>query len=91
MTHWVAVKRILQYLKGTLDYGLTIRPYKSLEIAFADSDWTGCPDDRKSTSGCLVFLGSNLISWCLKKQSIIARSSIEAEYRGLAMVTAEVV
>jgi hypothetical protein len=91
-THWVAVKRILRYLKGTLDYGLSIQPSNKMEInAFADSDWASSPDDHKSTSGYLVYLGDNHISWCSKKQSTVARSSTEAEYRGLAMVTAEVV
>jgi hypothetical protein len=59
--------------------------------AYADSDWAGCPDDRKSTTGYLVFLGQNLISWTSKKQTMVVRSTTEAEYRGLAMVTAEVV
>jgi Reverse transcriptase (RNA-dependent DNA polymerase) len=90
--HWAAVKRILRYLNGTIHFGLTIRPSSSLEItAFSDSDWARCPDDRKSTTGYLVFLGSNLISWSSKKQSTVARSSTEAEYRGLATVTAEVI
>jgi Reverse transcriptase (RNA-dependent DNA polymerase)/gag-polypeptide of LTR copia-type/GAG-pre-integrase domain len=90
--HWVAVKRILRYLKGTINYGLTIMPSTSLTLhAYADSDWAGCPDDRKSTTGYLVFLGQNLISWTSKKQTTVARSTTEAEYRGLAMVTAEVV
>jgi hypothetical protein len=59
--------------------------------AFADSDWAGCSDDCKSTSSYLVYLGDNLISWCSKKQSTVARSSTEAKYRGLTMVTVEVV
>jgi hypothetical protein len=57
IVHWAAVKRILRYLKGTLDYGLTITPSSSL-TAFTDSDWGGCPDDHKSTTDYLVFLVS---------------------------------
>jgi hypothetical protein len=92
LSYWSAVKRILRYLKGTLEYGLTIQPCSTFNIhAFADSDWAGCPDDRRSTFGYLVFLGNNLISWSSKKQSTVARSSTEAEYRGLVMVTTEVV
>jgi Reverse transcriptase (RNA-dependent DNA polymerase) len=92
LSHWSAVKRILRYLKGTLEYGLTIQPCSTFNIhAFADSDWAGCPDDRRSTSGYLVFLSNNLISWSSMKQSIVTISSTEAEYRGLAMVIVEVV
>ncbi|WP_353802598.1 Ty1/Copia family ribonuclease HI, partial [Acinetobacter baumannii] len=45
--------------------------------------------DRKSTSGFLVFLGPNLISWYTKKQPKVSRSSTEAEYRALALLAAE--
>jgi Reverse transcriptase (RNA-dependent DNA polymerase) len=89
--HWMAVKRILRYLKGTVAHGLAIQLSSSPTInAFADSDWAGCPDNRRSTTGYLVYFGSNLISWISKKQHTVAISSTEAEYRGLAMVTAEV-
>jgi Reverse transcriptase (RNA-dependent DNA polymerase) len=90
--HWGVVKRILCYLKGTLHHGLYLQSSDNLTIhAFANLNWAGCPDDRKSTTGYLVFYGNNLISWCSKKQSTVACSSTEAEYRGLVMVTAEVV
>ncbi|XP_019154248.1 PREDICTED: uncharacterized protein LOC109150719 [Ipomoea nil] len=89
--HWGLVKRVLRYIKGTLDYGLRLTPSSSSRIhAFSDSDWAGCPIDWKSTSGFAVYLGSNLISWLSKKQHIVARSSIEAEYKALADVSAEV-
>jgi hypothetical protein len=82
--HWAAVKHILRYLKGTIDHGLSIQPSSSVTInAYADSDWAGCLDDRKSTTGYLIFLGSNLISWISKKQSTVAHTSTKAEYRGL--------
>lgn len=50
---------------------------------YNNSYWASDPYDRKSTSGSCVFIGFDLVSWSAKKQSLIARSSVEAEYRGL--------
>uniref|UniRef100_A0A3Q7I545 Reverse transcriptase Ty1/copia-type domain-containing protein n=1 Tax=Solanum lycopersicum TaxID=4081 RepID=A0A3Q7I545_SOLLC len=62
------LKRILRYIFGTLDRGLLIRS-GDLELrGFSDSDWANDKNDRKSTSGFLIFLGPNLISRCTKKQ-----------------------
>nr|XP_028945261.1 uncharacterized protein LOC114819790 [Malus domestica] len=87
--HLQAVKRILRYLKGTLDAGLWFTPGSQCLTAWSDADWAGCPVDRRSMSGYCVFLGPNLISWSAKKQCTIARSSTEAEYRPLANTVAE--
>jgi hypothetical protein len=76
MIHWTAVKRILRYLKYTLRLGLKIhRSMSMLVSAFSDADWAGCIDDRRSTGGFAVFLGSNLISWSARKQATVSRSS----------------
>jgi hypothetical protein len=80
--HLTAMKRILRYLQGTPDYGLLLRQSSS-------SDWVGCPDTRRSTSGYAVFLGDNLISWSVKRQTVVSRSSAEAEYRAVANSVAE--
>uniref|UniRef100_A0A3Q7GIG1 Reverse transcriptase Ty1/copia-type domain-containing protein n=1 Tax=Solanum lycopersicum TaxID=4081 RepID=A0A3Q7GIG1_SOLLC len=83
------LKRILRYICGSLGHGLLIRP-GDLELrGFSDSDWANDKNDRKSTSGFLVFLGPNLISWCIKKQPKVSRSSTEVEYRTLALLAAE--
>lgn len=89
--HWSAVKRILRYIQGTVSLGLKInRSASTLISAFSDADWAGCVDDRRSTGGFAVFLGSNLVSWSARKQATVSRSSTEAEYKALANATAEV-
>jgi hypothetical protein len=78
--HLATMKRTLCYLWGTLDYGLLLRCSASFELTvYTDADWAGCPDTRRSTSGYAVFLGTNLISWSLKRQNIVSRLSAEAE------------
>jgi hypothetical protein len=88
-THWVAAKRVLRYLNGSPNHGLYYTKSNLQINAFCDSDWAGCPDDRRSTTGFAVFLGDCLIAWSAKKQAVISRSSTEAEYRALSLTTAE--
>ncbi|GMP39325.1 hypothetical protein CsSME_00010198 [Camellia sinensis var. sinensis] len=87
--HYVGVKRLLRFIKGTISHGLTCIPSSFDLHAYSDSNWAGDLVDRKSTSGYCVFLGSNLISWLAKKQATIPRSSTKAEYISLAHTTAE--
>ncbi|CAN6563652.1 unnamed protein product [Malus baccata var. baccata] len=88
-SHVVAVKRILRYLSGTLDYGLHFKPGQLHLQAYSDADWASDPNDRRSTSGHVVYFGSSPISWASKKQHIVSKSSTEAEYRALAITAAE--
>ena len=88
--HWVAVKRIFRYLKGTQQYGLLYSKSDSSNcVGFSDADWGGDLDDRKSTSGYLFQVGGTAISWRSKKQTCVALSTAEAEYIALASAVQE--
>eukprot|EP00253_Pinus_taeda_P030370 PITA_30370 len=79
--HWQAAKRILRYAKGTKRFGIlyNVSEHSDL-VGYTDSDWAGSVDDRKITSGYVFHMGSVVISWASKKQSIVALSTAEAEY-----------
>ncbi|CAL0315968.1 unnamed protein product [Lupinus luteus] len=83
-SHMQAVKRILRYLKGSLDFGVLLPTSSGQEnhsiYGYSDADWSGDKDDRKSTSGYLFKLGEASISWCSRKQNSVALSSYEVEY-----------
>ncbi|XP_059068330.1 uncharacterized mitochondrial protein AtMg00810-like [Cryptomeria japonica] len=84
-SHLNAVKRIFRYVQGTLDYGLWYpRTNDFTLVGFTDSDWAGCLDDRKSTSGAAFFLGDCLVAWHSKKKDCVTLSTAESEYIVLA-------
>ncbi|XP_039804895.1 uncharacterized mitochondrial protein AtMg00810-like [Panicum virgatum] len=88
--HAGMLKRILRYIKGTPSLGIHLRATTSTTLtAYLDTDWAGCPDTQRSTSGFCVFLGDSLVSWSAKRQMTVSRSSAEAEYRGVANPVAE--
>ncbi|GJR67710.1 ribonuclease H-like domain-containing protein [Tanacetum coccineum] len=88
--HFTALKRILHYVRRTIDHGLQLHVSSTSQLtAYTDADWAGCPVTRRCTSGYCVFLGDNLLSWSAKRQVTLSRSSAEAEYRGVANVVAE--
>ena len=89
-SHLAALKRLLRYVRGTIDFGLVLHRSRSTElVVYTDADCAGCPDTRRSTSGYAVFLGGNLVSWSSKRQPVVSRSSAEAEYRAVANGVAE--
>ena len=71
----------MRYLKRTKDYMLTYRRSDILEIiGFSDSDFAGCQDSRRSTSGYIFMLAGGAISWKSAKQTLIASSTMAAEF-----------
>ena len=90
--HWVGVKRILRYLKGTHSYGLVFSGSDGCELyGYSDGDWAGCSDSRRSTSGYVFRVGDATVSWSSKKQRTVARSSTEAEYVSLSYASQEAI
>ncbi|GJR05907.1 ribonuclease H-like domain-containing protein [Tanacetum coccineum] len=88
--HLSALKRILRYVCGTLDYGLQFFSSSTTDlVAYSDADWAGCPTTRRSTFGYCMFLGNNLLSWSSKRQQTLSHSSAEAKYRVVANAVAE--
>nr|GEX98523.1 ribonuclease H-like domain-containing protein [Tanacetum cinerariifolium] len=89
--YFLALNRILRYVHGTLDYGLQLFSSSATDlVAYSDADWAGFLTTRRSTSGCCVFFGNNLLSWSSKRQPTLSYSSGEAEYCGVANTVAEI-
>ena len=85
--HINAVMRILRYLKSVLGKGVLFTKNVDCQSvdAYSDVDWAGAIDDIRSTSGYFTFVGGNLVTWRSKKQNVVARSSVEAEFRGMTL------
>lgn len=88
LNHLTATKRILRYIKGTLDYGLKFNKFEGNELfGFCDSNWARSFDDSRSTSGLCFSFGNAMFTWNSRKQDIVAQSSTEAEYVAVASAT----
>lgn len=84
---WNELKRIIKYLKGTVELKLKlscIETEGSTFFGYADADWAENRDERKSNSGYVFMVNGGVISWCCRKQSCVALSSTEAEFISLA-------
>ena len=86
--HWIALKRVLIYLQGTITYALRISAVDDQTlVAYCDADWAGDRSDRKSTTGVLLRLGSSSLTWKSMKQTSVALSTTEAEFIAMAEAT----
>jgi hypothetical protein len=90
--HWVGVKKALRYCQGTKDFMLKYRRSDNLEVVgYTDADFAGCVDSRKSTSGYIYMLSGGAISWKSFKQSLVAASTMQAEFVACYEATGQVV
>jgi len=90
--HLDAVRRILRYIKHTLQCGIFYEAKSPLQVhGYTDADWAGNVLDRRSTNGFMFSFGSGAVSWSNKKQPTFGLSSMEAKYKSVAIVACEVV
>ncbi|KAL0416181.1 UNVERIFIED_CONTAM: Retrovirus-related Pol polyprotein from transposon RE1, partial [Sesamum latifolium] len=86
-SHMEVALHLVRYLKGCPDRGLFFPSSNSFAVsAFCDADCAGCVDSRRSLTGYCIFLGDALIYWKTKKQTTVAQSTVEAEYRSLGTI-----
>lgn len=78
--HWIAAKRVLKYLSWTKHYGIHYGRTKDEIVGYTDADWAGDHIERKSTGGFAFMYTGAVFAWSSKRQSIVAASSMEAEY-----------
>ena len=95
VTHMQAAKRVLRYLNGTRDLKLTYSRPEEAKLnqlwGYVDSDWAGCVDSRKSTTGYVLMFNGAAVSWKSKRQNVVALSSAEAEFMAASALVQEVI
>ncbi|XP_028806362.1 uncharacterized protein LOC114761201 [Neltuma alba] len=80
LNHYKAVKRVIRYIKGTLDYGIRYKRNQVFKLeGCSDLEWGGSLDDMKSTFGYCFILSFGVFSWSSKKQEVVAQSTAETE------------
>ena len=82
-THWMAMRRVLGYLKHTQDYALHYKTYLAVLEGYSDANWITGSNETKSTSGYVFTIGGGAVSWKSSKQTCIARSTMESEFIAL--------
>ncbi|KAH9670424.1 hypothetical protein KPL70_016984 [Citrus sinensis] len=89
--HWIAVKRILRYIRGTSDVALCYGGSEFTVRGYVDSDFAGDLDKRKSTTSYVFTLAGAAISWVSKLQIVVALSTTEAEYMATTQACKEAI
>lgn len=89
--HMDAAIKLLRYINSNPGQSILLASSSAAALkAYCDSDWATCPMSRRSTTGFCILLGSSPISWKTKKQSVVALSTAEAEYRSMAVASCEI-
>ena len=88
-SHLTAARRVLRYLKGTINYGIKYEKSGNARLTgYSDASWA---DDRRSTSGNVFLLANGPVSWFSKKQATVSMSTAESEYVALSQAAQEAV
>ena len=87
--HWKALERVLRYLKGTANYGIHYTGHPKVLEGYSDSNWISDADEIKATSRYVFTHGGGAVSWKSCKQTILTRSTMEAELTALDTATVE--
>jgi Reverse transcriptase (RNA-dependent DNA polymerase) len=86
--HWKGVKRVMRYLKGTIDYGIKYGDERCGGLhGYVDANYGRCMDTRKSRYGGIIMMNGGPVDWRSKMEDVIALSSMEAEYIGACEMT----
>ena len=88
--HWTVVRRVLKYLRDTINYGLCFSGFPSVLEGFSDANWILNLDEMKSTSRYVFILSGSAVSWKSFKQTCITRSTMEVEFIALEKASSEV-
>ena len=81
MDYWRVAKKLMRYWEGTKDYMLMYKHMDNLDlVGYSDVDFAACVDSRKSTSGYIFIMVVGAVSWRSVKQTLIATSTMEAEF-----------
>jgi hypothetical protein len=87
--HWHALERVMCYLCGTMSYGIHYSGHPAVLEGYSDANWISDVDDIKATSEYAFTFGGDTISWRSCSQTILTRSTMEAELTALDTTTVE--